>query len=55
MPVEAAALITAVLWGIVAAVMASSGRKAVKESNPQLPQTQRTLKEDAQWAKAQKS
>lgn len=55
MPVEAAALITAAIWGIAAAVMAGTGRKAVKESNPQLPQTQRTLKEDAQWAKAQKS
>ena len=49
------ALIVAVLWGIVAAVLASIGRKALKEANPQLPKTQQTLKEDAQWAKAQKS
>ena len=32
-----------------------TGRKALKESNPQLPKTQQTLKEDAQWARAQKS
>ena len=49
------ALVVAVVWGIVAAVLASIGRKALKEANPQLPKTQQTLKEDAQWAKAQKS
>ena len=54
-PIEAAALITAVLWAVVAAVLASAGRKALKQSNPQLPQTQQTLKEDAAWARAQKS
>ena len=55
MPVELAALITAVLWGIVAAVLAASGRKALKESNPQLPKTQQTLKEDAAWASEQRN
>ena len=50
-----AALIVAVLWGVIAAVLAAMGRKALKEANPQLPKTQQTLKEDAQWAKAQKS
>jgi uncharacterized membrane protein YqjE len=55
MPLEVAALITTVLWGIVAAVLAMTGRKELKNSNPQLPQTQQTLKEDAAWAKAQKS
>ena len=54
-PLWVAALITAVLWGIAAAVLAANGRKEVKQANPQLPQTQRTLKEDAQWARAQKS
>lgn len=54
-PLWVGALITAVLWGIAAAVLAANGRKEVKEANPQLPQTQRTLKEDAQWARAQKS
>lgn len=55
MPVELAALITTVIWGIVAAVLAMSGKKELKSANPQLPTTQRTLKEDVQWAKAQKS
>ena len=55
MPLEAGALITAVIWGIVAAVLAARGRKEIKQTTPPLPQTQRTLKEDAQWAKAQKS
>lgn len=44
MPIELAALITALLWGIVAAVLAASGRKALNESNPQLPKTQQSLK-----------
>ena len=55
LPVEAAALITAALWGVVAAVLASAGRKAIREANPQLPKTQQSLKEDAQWARAHKS
>jgi uncharacterized membrane protein YqjE len=55
MPLELAALITTVLWGIAAAVLASTGRKELKKSNPQLPATQQTLKEDAAWARAQKS
>ncbi len=55
LPIEAAALITAALWGVVAAVLASAGRKAIREANPQLPKTQQSLKEDAQWARAQKS
>jgi uncharacterized membrane protein YqjE len=44
MPIELGALVTALLWGVVAAVLAASGRKALKESNPQLPQTQQSLK-----------
>ena len=50
-----AALIVAVIWAIVAAVLALTGKKAIQEANPQLPETQQTLKEDVQWAKAQKS
>lgn len=46
-----AALIVAVLWAIVAAVLARLGRDALKDVNPALPQTTETLKEDAQWAK----
>jgi uncharacterized membrane protein YqjE len=51
MPLGWAALIVAVIWGIVAAALASSGRKALKTANPTLPQTTETLKEDAQWVK----
>jgi uncharacterized membrane protein YqjE len=52
---EASALITAGVWAVVATVLALVGRKELKESNPQLPKTQETLKEDVQWARAQKS
>ena len=55
MPVELAFLITTLLWAIVAAVLASRGRAELKKSNPQLPKTQQTLKEDAAWARAQKN
>lgn len=55
MPVELAFLITTLLWAAVAAVLASRGRTELKKSNPQLPETQQTLKEDAAWARAQKN
>ena len=55
MPVELAFLIITLLWAIVGAVLAARGRKELKKANPQLPETQQTLKEDAQWARAQKS
>lgn len=55
MPIELGALIVAVVWGIAAAVLAARGRQQLMEADPQLPQTQQTLKEDVQWAKAQKS
>ncbi len=55
MPLWAAALIVTALWAVITAVLALVGRKALQESNPQLPQTQQSLKEDAQWARAQKS
>lgn len=54
-PVEVAALLVAAVWLVVALVMGSAGRKALKTANPQLPQTQRSLKEDAEWVKRQKS
>lgn len=46
-----AALIVTVVWGIVAAVLAKSGQKALKAVPPPLEKTTETLKEDAQWAK----
>ncbi|MEP6462703.1 MAG: phage holin family protein [Frankiaceae bacterium] len=51
MPLGWAALIVAVLWGIVAAVLAARGRSKLKDVNPKPEQTIETLKEDAQWAK----
>ena len=54
MPVEVAYLIVALIWGAVAAVLALQGRKKLKEADPTLPTTQRTLKEDARWAQEQK-
>jgi hypothetical protein len=55
LPIEAAALITTGLWAVIAAGLAVIGRKELHEAHPQLPQTQQTLKEDVQWARAQKS
>ena len=50
-----AALIVTVLWLVVAAVMALVGRKELKSMNPKLETTQKTLKEDAAWAKQLKN
>ena len=55
MPLELAALIVALLWGIAAAVLAQRGRKEIKRANPQLPVMQQTIKEDVQRARTQKS
>ena len=55
MPVELAFLIVTLLWAIVGAVLAARGRKELKNAQPQLPETQQTLKEDAAWARAQKN
>jgi Flp pilus assembly protein TadB len=51
MPLGWAALIVAVVWGIVAFVLQSSGRKNLKRATPPMTETVETLKEDAQWAK----
>ncbi|WP_110182469.1 phage holin family protein [Nocardioides solisilvae] len=55
MPAELAALIVGLLWAAVAAVLALRGKQEIKEANPDLPNTQASLKEDVQWAKEQKS
>lgn len=55
MPLWAAALIVTAVWAIIAAVLAVTGRSALKSAHPELPKTQQTLKEDAEWARAQKS
>jgi hypothetical protein len=55
MPLALAALIVAVLWGIVAAVLALRGKKDLQELSPPMETTQQTLKEDVQWAKDMKN
>jgi uncharacterized membrane protein YqjE len=50
-----AALIVAVIWAIVAAVLAMRGRKDLQEVNPKPDQTVESLKEDAKWLKTRKS
>jgi hypothetical protein len=47
-------LIVAIIWGVIAAVMFSIGRKRMAQVRP-LPETTETLKEDVQWAKTLKS
>jgi uncharacterized membrane protein YqjE len=53
MPWWAAALVVAVLVGIVAAVLISKALTALKKTDLAPRQTVETLKEDAQWAKQQ--
>ena len=51
LPLWLAALIVTLLWGVVAAVLAQAGRKALQAATPPVPQTVETVKEDIQWAK----
>jgi uncharacterized membrane protein YqjE len=54
MPAGLAALIVAVVYGAVAAVLALRGRAKVKQATPPVPeQTIETVKEDVEWAKTQ--
>lgn len=46
-----AALIVAVLWAVVAAVLASTGRTELRRIPPPMDQTVDTVKEDARWAR----
>lgn len=51
-PLWASALIVTVLWGIVTAVLAISGKKKLQESTPFIPeQTIENVKEDVAWTK----
>jgi len=47
-------LIVGVLWAIAGAVLYKRGKAQLSTVEP-LPETTQTLKEDAQWAKTQKS
>jgi uncharacterized membrane protein YqjE len=54
MPAWLAALIVAVIYGAIAAVLALRGRAKVRQAVPPVPeQTIETVKEDVQWAKTQ--
>jgi Putative Actinobacterial Holin-X, holin superfamily III len=54
MPAWLAALIVAVVYAAVAAVLALRGRDRVKQALPPVPeQTIETVKEDMEWAKTQ--
>jgi uncharacterized membrane protein YqjE len=48
-----AALIVALVYAAVAAVLALAGRDRVREATPPAEQTIETVKEDVQWAKSQ--
>jgi hypothetical protein len=55
MPVWLAALIVAVVYGIIAGVLALIGRRQLQQSLPPTPErTQQTVKEDIEWAKTLK-
>jgi hypothetical protein len=47
-------LLVGLLWVVVAAVLATIGKRQMSAAKP-LPETVQTLKEDAQWVKAQTS
>ena len=54
MPAWLAALIVAVLWGIIAFVLVKQGQARMKAAAPPVPeQTIETVKEDVEWAKTQ--
>jgi len=55
MPTALAFLVVGVLYAIAAAVLITKGRGRLKDVRPVPEQTVETLKEDVQWAKAQKS
>lgn len=55
MDLTLAALIVTLVWGIAAAVLGLAGRKKLQGLNPKPEQTIDSLKEDAQWLKAQKN
>jgi uncharacterized membrane protein YqjE len=54
MPLWLAALIVAVIYGAIGAVLALQGRNKVQEAGPPVPeQATESVKEDVQWAKTQ--
>jgi uncharacterized membrane protein YqjE len=55
MPIALAFFLVGLLYGIAAAVLITRGREQMKHIDPVPRQTVETLKEDAEWVKAQKS
>ena len=55
MPAGWAALITAAVLAVIAAILYSVGKKRMQQVNPKPEQTVETLKEDVQWAKNRSS
>ena len=54
MPAWLAALLVAVVYGIIAFVLVKQGQARVKRATPPVPeQTIETVKEDVEWAKTQ--
>jgi hypothetical protein len=53
MPLGWAAVIVAVVWAVVGAVLYSLGRQRIKQVDPVPRQTIETLKEDGQWLRNQ--
>jgi uncharacterized membrane protein YqjE len=54
MPLWLSALIVAVVYGAIGAVLALQGRNKVQEAGPVVPeQATESVKEDVQWAKTQ--
>ncbi len=51
MDLDLAALIVAVLWAVVAGILASVGRQRLRSAQLTIEETKATLKEDVQWAK----
>jgi uncharacterized membrane protein YqjE len=54
LPAWLAALLVAVVYGAIAAVLALQGRNKVRQATPPVPtQTIETVREDVEWAKTQ--
>jgi hypothetical protein len=48
-------LLVGLIWVVVAAILAMVGKQHLARAKRPLPETVRTLKEDAEWVKAQTS
>lgn len=49
MPLGWAALIVAIVWAVISAILYSAGRKQLRTIHPVPEQTTETMKENAQW------